>query len=630
MIKDKITISGKAFDLYRVENVVVGSGCAAFNCADWLYTLGRHDTVIITEGVNCGTSRNAGSDKQTYYKLSLASDAEDSVEQMTQTLFSGKGVDGDIALAEAASSVKCFMKLANLGVGFPTNRYGEYVGYKTDHDPRSRATSAGPLTSRDMTLALEKSVREKSIPIMDKLFAARIAVQNGRTVGLVAIDGNRLSDNYGLTLFACDNVILATGGPAGIYKDTVYPIGQHGMSGMAFSAGAQAANLQEWQYGLASVDFRWNVSGTYQQVLPRYVSIDENGCEHEFLKDYIEEDKILLYQFRKGYQWPFTEANVPGSSEIDIAVQRECAKNRRVYMDFTQNPDIFAGVEELPEEAARYLLASGAVQATPIERLMHMNPAAVELYKSHEIDLTKQKLRIAVCAQHCNGGIAVDSSWCTCVEGLYSAGEAAGTFGVHRPGGAALNSTQVGSMRAAESIAYGKHNTEYGDDGEVVRAAELLYRQISCSLHGKGESREASERLKSDMSTYAANLRNVKLLGEIGLRAQTLAESFFENYALDDVNGIPEMLGRYDAAVTTAAVVSAMELSAKRYGSRGSCMTDNDQELADRHTDENCVVMTRFENGKAVSYLRAAREIPSRDGWFETVWADYKLRTGQR
>lgn len=629
MKKEKITISGKTFELYRVENVVVGSGCAAFNCADWLYTLGRRDTVIITEGVNCGTSRNAGSDKQTYYKLSLASDAEDSVEQMAQTLFSGKGVDGDIALAEAASSVKCFMKLANLGVGFPTNKYGEYVGYKTDHDPRSRATSAGPLTSRDMTLALEKSVRAKEIPIMDNLLAARIVVHNGRTVGLVAVDGNRLSDNYGLTLFACDNVMLATGGPAGIYKDTVYPTGHHGMSGMAFLAGAQAANLQEWQYGLASVDFRWNVSGTYQQVLPRYVSVDENGCEREFLKDYIEEDKILLYQFRKGYQWPFTESNVPGSSEIDIAVQRECAKNRRVYMDFTQNPDIFAGVEELPEEAAKYLLSSGAVQATPIERLMHMNPAAVELYKNHKIDLTTQKLRIAVCAQHCNGGISVDSNWRTCIEGLYSAGEAAGTFGVHRPGGAALNSTQVGSMRAAESIAYGKHNDEYCDDGELARMAELLYGQISCSLQSKGKSKELSEQLKTDMSTYAANLRNVKLLGEIGLKAQMLAESFFENYALDDVNGIPEMLRRYDAAVTTAAVVSAMELSARRYGSRGSCMTDNTQELADRHTDENCIVMTHLENGRAVSGLRGVREIPKRDGWFETVWAEYKLRTGK-
>ena len=48
------------------------------------------------------------------------------------------------------------LNLAELGVEFPVNRYGEYVGYKTDHDPFARAASAGPLTSRFMTEALQK------------------------------------------------------------------------------------------------------------------------------------------------------------------------------------------------------------------------------------------------------------------------------------------------------------------------------------------------------------------------------------------------------------------------------------------------------------------------------------------
>ena len=102
-----------------------------------------------------GTSRNTGSDKQTYYKLSLCGDEPDSISKMAEDLFAGGGVNGDTALAEAACSVRSFIKLANLGVPFPTNAYGEYVGYKTDHDPRQRATSAGPLTSRYMTECLE-------------------------------------------------------------------------------------------------------------------------------------------------------------------------------------------------------------------------------------------------------------------------------------------------------------------------------------------------------------------------------------------------------------------------------------------------------------------------------------------
>ena len=48
-----------------VKAAVIGSGCAAFNAADWLYDYGQRDIAVITEGRNTGTSRNTGSDKQT-------------------------------------------------------------------------------------------------------------------------------------------------------------------------------------------------------------------------------------------------------------------------------------------------------------------------------------------------------------------------------------------------------------------------------------------------------------------------------------------------------------------------------------------------------------------------------------
>ena len=129
-------------------------------------------------------------------------------------------------------------------------------------------------------------------------------------------------------------------------------------------------------------------------------------------------------------------------------------KGNRVYLDYLQNPKgLEDGFDALPEEAYTYLEKSGALFGTPIERLKKMNEGAIELYADHGIDLYTQRLEIAVCAQHCNGGVAVDGNWQSDVKGLYVAGEAAGTFGVYRPGGSALNSTQVGSLRAAEHIA---------------------------------------------------------------------------------------------------------------------------------------------------------------------------------
>ena len=94
---------------YHFDALVIGSGCAGYNCADWLYDLGMTNIALMTEGKLAGTSRNTGSDKQTYYKLSLAGDDGDSILGMAETLFSGGAMDGDVALAEAANSAKSFM-----------------------------------------------------------------------------------------------------------------------------------------------------------------------------------------------------------------------------------------------------------------------------------------------------------------------------------------------------------------------------------------------------------------------------------------------------------------------------------------------------------------------------------------
>ena len=61
------------------DAVVVGTGAAGFNAAIRIKQEGRKKVAVVTEAVNCGTSRNTGSDKQTYYKLGLGGDTPDSV-----------------------------------------------------------------------------------------------------------------------------------------------------------------------------------------------------------------------------------------------------------------------------------------------------------------------------------------------------------------------------------------------------------------------------------------------------------------------------------------------------------------------------------------------------------------------
>ena len=558
-----------------VRTVVVGSGCAGLNAADTLAALGEESLLLVTEDMNAGTSRNTGSDKQTYYKLSLSGDEGDSVGDLARTLWH-PDVNGDTALCEAAASAPSFFKLVSLGVPFPTNEYGEYAGYQTDHDTRRRATSAGPLTSRYMTEALEKSVLRRGVPILDHALAARIVTGEE---GVKALDVY-LADKQEFLRIRCANLVLCTGGPAHIYRDRVYPKSQHGMSGLALEAGAAGANLDCWQYGLASVQFRWNVSGSYQQVIPRYVSVDGQGAEREFLALALGEEKALAYTFLKGYQWPFDESRTPGSSEVDILVKRETDAGRKVYLDYRKNPAGYC-LERLSPEARDYLQKSGADQDTPIKRLLAMNAPAVQLYREHGIDLEKEMLEIRVCAQHHNGGIAVDANWETCVPGLYVCGEAAGTFGRKRPGGSALNSTQAGSLRAAKHIMRNSRS---------VSAQPLPFAPL---LLPRGDE----EAYQAEMTRIAAFQRDKA--GMLALKKQ--AEEALTHLQPADEN-IQQGLLFKDILLTQKAVLSAMLYAAEE--------------------EENPpgVLMTRGEESRR----EPARPMPDRDLWFERVWKKFR------
>ena len=117
MIKrDYVKWNGMKMKVYSLNTVVVGSGAAGLNAADRLHTFGQKDIAIVTEGLRMGTSRNTGSDKQTYYKLTLAGEKQDSTVNMAKTLFNGGCMDGDIALVEAALSVRSFYHMVDIGI----------------------------------------------------------------------------------------------------------------------------------------------------------------------------------------------------------------------------------------------------------------------------------------------------------------------------------------------------------------------------------------------------------------------------------------------------------------------------------------------------------------------------------
>ncbi|MBE6905209.1 MAG: FAD-binding protein [Ruminococcaceae bacterium] len=634
--------------VYSMNTVIVGTGAAGYNAADRLWSLGQQDIAIVTEHIRAGTSRNTGSDKQTYYKLTLSGGEPDSVREMAETLFSGQCVDGDLALCEAALSAQGFLRLAELGVPFPRSRYGEYVGYKTDHDPRRRATSVGPYTSKIMTECLEKAVMAKKIPIFDHMQVIQILSDGAKASGLLCLDTAAPDDrDKRFAVFHCKNIIYATGGPAGMYANSVYPFGHYGATGIAFEAGVRGKNLTEWQYGLASVRPRWNVSGTYMQVMPRFISTEKDGSgEREFLCDFFhDKGEMLTKIFLKGYQWPFDVRKVEdGSSIIDILVYLESCKGRRVFLDFCSNP----GKEDVPfaalgKEALDYLEKAGACFGTPYERLLHMNTPAVEFYRGKGVDLAQEPLEIALCAQHNNGGLTIDAWWQTNLKGFFAVGEVSASHGVYRPGGSALNAGQVGSARAADYVAACRGGEPEEEPGFADRAQACVSMAAElAAAAGRNVAGTAVQRLwdatAKRMSQFGSAIRSRDGILTALREVQTELTTFSDAVSVTAPSELSRLFRLRDVLICQYVYLSAMKDYMEQGGkSRGSALyTDPKGKkpysvLPDAFTfclDDgskgSLIQEVSYRNGDCTFLWRPVRPIPDDDDFFENVWRSYR------
>jgi len=631
----EITVGGIQIPAVRTQAVIVGSGAAGWSCANWFYDSGIEDIILISEEINYGASRNTGSDKQTYHKLSMTSDEPDSVSELARDLYACGGIDGDLVLTMAANSARCFHRLVNLGIPFPQNFFGEHVGYRTDHDTKRRATSAGPLTSKFMTEALETQARERNIPILNKLTAFELICADGRAVGLLCIHKDLThTASRGLYAIFAPHVILATGGAALCYEKSVFPESQTGMTGITLKAGARHANLNHWQYGLASTLFRWNVSGTYQQVLPKYISVDNAGNEYEFLNDYYPTPTDALNAvFRKGYEWPFDPAKIDGSSRIDMLVHEQISKfNRRVFMDFRNEPcGLETGFDALSEDVHSYLNRSGALIEKPIERLKLMNPAAIDLYRSHGIDLENEPLEIAVCAQHMNGGADVNTHWETNIPGLYVIGEAAGTYGPRRPGGSALSAGQIGALRAAEHAALSiRRGTQIPEEAisAMEESAEIALEIFETAMANQ-EGVSISEYLldtRRQMTTYSAHIRELEYLDVLADNCALRADDIITCVKLNSPEQLVDLVKARDTLITQYAVVHAIKAASAAGSYGGALLKDGDDTIPSDAAWDGFKLITLLDDGDFVSFAEKVKPIPTPDNWFENVWREYRER----
>jgi len=276
-----------------------------------------------------------------------------------------------------------------------------------------------------------------------------------------------------------------------------------------------------------------------------------------------------------------------------------------------------------------------------------MNQPAIDLYTNNGIDLHTEYLEIAVCAQHNNGGLKGNIWWESNVKHLFPVGEVNGTFGVYRPGGSALNSTQVGSFRAAQFIA-ANYTDEPMSSEAFVKAVESTVSEnmtrAKAILSNDGESNIISNRveLQTRMTKAGAHIRSLEE-AEKALAECVEELAAFEGKTVTGANWeLVEAFRNRDILVTQIVYLKAIIEFIKNGGrSRGSYLVNDEkgikplEKLSDDFKftldsgdllQKACVVSVDINDAQPDFNVvwEDIKPIPSGESWFENVWAAYR------
>jgi len=436
----------------RCDVLVIGAGGAGLRAAIEADSHGAN-VLLLTKGKlgASGVTATACSDRMAFHVTLPDTEpgGSDNWRHHADDIYVIGGYVSDYDLADilARNSADAFYFLDALGVPF-VKKEEKPDQFVSDGSKYARACYTGPRTANEIEAALVRQLSLTPVHVVEDAMAVELILDQREEAVMGALCMDMGSDEF----FAAEarSTILATGGAGSAFKVNVYPEGMTGDGySLAYRAGAELVNLEFIQLGLSSVKTKLACSGSFMRAVPRFVNDDGE----EFLAKYFPSGtspvEIHSTVFRKGASWPISQREP--SRIIDIAVSREMADGKRVFLDYSSNPTGFE-FDDLPEEIRqRYEsekkipIADEERKRSPFHRLREINPDSIAWLKEHDVDLEAgDTIGIAPAAQHFQGGVKIDRLAETSVRNLYAAGECAGgQHGANRPGGNALLDCQV-------------------------------------------------------------------------------------------------------------------------------------------------------------------------------------------
>jgi succinate dehydrogenase/fumarate reductase flavoprotein subunit len=441
----------------KCDVLVIGSGGAGLRAAiEAKETFPKGKVLLITKGLlgKSGVTATACSDRMAFHATLPYTEpgGSDHWKYHAEDIYriGGYVSDGDLALILAREAREAFEYLDRLGVPFVKRENGRADQFITDGSEYARACYTGPRTANHIEEALLKKVSSMDVTIIDHSMTTDLIKYRGSVIGAFGLDEREEEIEKALKVISSGTVILATGGAGEVFRVNVFPPGMTGDGyAIAYRAGAELVNMEFILFGLASIKTKLNCSGSLMRALPRF--LNEEGVE--FLQNHFPRStsftEIHNFIFEKGATWPISREK--NTHLIDVAVSKEIAKGHRVFLDYSTNPkgfqfkDLEMKWQERYRREMKRELGSEERETSPLNRLKEINPDSIEWLRENGIDLyAGEKVEIAPCIQHFQGGVKIREKGNSSIRGLYAAGECAGgQHGANRPGGNALLDGQV-------------------------------------------------------------------------------------------------------------------------------------------------------------------------------------------
>jgi L-aspartate oxidase len=379
------------------DYIIVGSGIAGLYIA--LLAIERGSVLILTKGNidDCNTRYAQGG-------IAVAMGKDDSPElHFEDTISAGAGLsDAEAVRILTDEAANCIADLIKFGVPFDTLDGEITLTREAAHSVSRVMHAGGDATGEHIEVTLSRQVRSTPVKVLENCLASEILVQNGRVIGVKALDCRTGS----VEDYHCKYLILATGGAGKLFKYTTNSdvVTGDGIAS-AFNAGAEICDVEFFQFHPTVLRLPGVAPFLISEAVRGEGGILKNVEGHRFMPDY--------------------------AAEAELATRDVVARSIVYEMNRTHSDRVFLDVTHLPS------------------RLITTRfPHIYRFCRDHGLDITKGLIPVAPAAHYLMGGVNVNNWGETNISGLFAAGETACT-GVH-------GANRLASNSLLESVVFSK------------------------------------------------------------------------------------------------------------------------------------------------------------------------------